>query len=83
MPKYGHLFFPLKSRMTFNLQKCIADADYRQGQLFESSEPVAMECIGTKGLQVPFANFAKNFDTNTLRQLPQDVQILSVGFFRP
>lgn len=81
MPKYGHLFFPLNSRMTFNLRKCIADANYRQGELYEFDEPRFMEVPGRAGLQVEYGRFAKHFSDADLLQLPQDVRILSVGFY--
>ncbi len=80
--KYGHLFFPIQSNMKFSLSACLAGAAYTQGIIYESDSPEAVHCpLGRTALQVPFTTFQRSMPANALAQLPEDVQILSVGFY--
>lgn len=50
--------------------------------MYESESPQTVECpFGRTALQVPFSTFARNMPAGVTAQLPQDVQILSVGFY--
>ncbi len=81
--KFGHLFFPIKKSMKYSLKHCIANADFRRGELYECPLPKMMEIPphASQGMQVSFESFIKHIPDSLRVQIPSDVRILTVGFY--
>ena len=80
--KFGHIFIPLTAHMTWNMNDCLAAANFGDAQFVSLDEPKQIECpLGKHVMTVSFNAFSAKADPALVSNLPSHHLFLSASFY--